>query len=551
MSKFCHNCGKGLAIENSKFCPECGAPIAIQDKQVSAEPPRKAIKVIQPVESEADDEIISDKPALSYKELGNKLEEFTARVLQVEGWSTDLQIRDHLDSGARAEFDIIATKKQKDRVLTRIVECKNYNSAVGREKIDAFAKKIESYGSAKNPTALFVAINFSSDARKEADYENVILWDGNDLKEKMFAIEIGRYNKQVNNLKFSYALPLLIDYINITNLDLDNYDKVSVSNAKVYWRPFYKIVYSLFVSKADPRGKPHNVADTGVCIVDAQDGMVLNLPVPKEKDPLFDLPDITFKDSEEDLFVKELESIPEYDYTIQISPDYQMVKLEPKITKRLAKDSAIRSIIYKNTKTFEYEVNSQRKDDTIFDLPDTRKFTIIPKKADITIKESLLVYVPKWDVEFFSGDQIYRKEVIGYKGTVISDTIKHCPKHKILGKFDFVKKENIAVCEVCGKALCKDHVFKCPICNKWFCEEHSVKCVTCGAHYCSEHIGKCADCDSPLCDACAKKCPICDEIHCKKHWVKCDKCGTEVCSSCISSKSGMLFKKYICKKCSP
>jgi hypothetical protein len=259
------------------------------------------------------------------------------------------------------------------------------------------------------------------------------------------------------------------------------------------------------------------------------------------------LPDIKFKDSEEDLFVSELKSVPEQDYHIQLPPDYQMIKVEPKVTKNFAKESAIQSIIYANTTTFKYEVNSRRNDSII---PDMRDFTIVPKKSNITIKETRLLHVPKWDIEFVSGSQIYRREIIGHKGTVISDTIKSCPRHKILGKLDFIKKENIAVCEVDGKALCKDHVFKCPICNRWFCEEHSKKCSTCGTHYCTEHIERCEDCGSPICDTCIKVCPICSKTHCKKHWVKCEKCGTEVCSSCVSAKSGMIFKKYTCKRCS-
>lgn len=324
-----------------------------------------------------------------------KLEAFTAEILTAEGWSVQSNVRDNLESGARAEFDIIASKKRNGRLLTRIVECKNYSSAVGRDKIDTFSKKIESYPVVKNPSALFVAINFSSDARKQADYENVILWDGNDLMEKLFAIKIGRYQDQLKEMTFKNALPLLIDYTTITRLDLENPDRVSVNNAKLVWHPFYKIVYSLFVSKSDPKGHPHKVKDSGECIVDAQDGMVLNLPVPKENDSILRLPDIKFKDSEEDLFVTELESVPEQDYHIQLSPDYQVIKIEPKITKHFARESALKSIIYKNTETFKYEVNSRRRSDSIFDLPDTRDFTIIPKKSDITIKETRLVFVPK------------------------------------------------------------------------------------------------------------------------------------------------------------
>ncbi len=558
MPKFCHNCGKPVKVQDAKFCNECGVSftektneevkISKNESEASFNKDVKSVNDVEPITSE-------NLPSLSNKDLGNMLETFTAEILQAEGFSIKKNEWGRLDSKAIAEFDIIATRKQKDKPLTRVVECKNYGNSVPREKIDAFIGKLKTYSEIKNPNPLFVSISFTSGARNQAAYEGIELWDLKDLTERHVLSKIGRYGEQRKEIILPYALPLLIDYTKITELGLKNSDKVTVNRAKLFWRPFYKINYSVKVTKSDPSGKSHTVRDEGLCFVDAQDGAVLNLPTPKENDNLFDIfPDIKFRDSEEDLFLKELKHEPEHDYHIPMTSEYQSIQIDPKVSKHIAKENAINSIIYTNTKTFEYEVKSKRRknDDFDFEFPETRDFTIVPKKGDITIKETQLVHVPKWDVEFVSGEKIYRREVIGHKGTIISDAISQCPKHKIIG-LELFNKNTIAVCEIDGKALCKDHVFQCPTCKKWNCDEHSIKCSICGVNYCAEHIpNKCSDCDSLICDVCSLKCPICGQIHCKKHWVKCDKCNTEVCISCTTAKSSMLvFKKYICKKCQP
>lgn len=210
MPKFCHNCGTQIIHENAKFCPECGSTL-IQKDNVMVKEITTPSQIVSTIEDDEDESIIAQDEGISYNELGKKLEAFTAEILTAEGWSVESNVRDNLDSGARAEFDIIASKKRNGKLLMRIVECKNYSSAVGREKVDSFSKKIETYSAVKNASALFVAINFSSDARKQADHENIILWDGNDLKEKLFAIKIGRFKDQVKDIVITeYHLEIIV-----------------------------------------------------------------------------------------------------------------------------------------------------------------------------------------------------------------------------------------------------------------------------------------------------------------------------------------------------
>src|SRR3990172_8787728 len=438
MQKFCHNCGKPVKVEDAKFCNECGVSFTEKTNEEIKINKNEAVISKKDIKSEIEMEptVNENISSLSNKDLGNKLETFTDEILQAEGFSIKKNERGRLDSKSVAEWDIIATKKQKDKPLTRIVECKNYGNSVQREKIDAFIGKLKTYSSIKNPNPLFVSMSFTSGARNQAEYEGIELWDFKDLTERHVLSKIGRFGNQQKERIIPYALPLLIDYVKITNLELKNSNKTTVNRAKLFWRPFYKINYSVRVTKSDPSGKSHTVKDDGLCFVDAQDGAVLNLPTPKENDTLLDIfPTIKFKDSEEDLFLKELKFEPEHDYQVPLTDEYQSIQIDPKISKHIAKENAISSIIYANTKTFEYEVKSKRRksDDYDFEFPETRDFTIVPKKGDITIRETQVVHVPKWDVEFISGEQIYRREVIGHKGTIISDSISHCPKHKIIG----------------------------------------------------------------------------------------------------------------------
>lgn len=112
----------------------------------------------------------------------------------------------------------------------------------------------------------------------------------------------------------------------------------------------------------------------------------------------------------------------------------------------------------------------------------------------------------------------YTRVISANSGTIIADNISHCNKHILK---DLIKKKNVAVCDVCGKALCKDHIFKCPVCGSWFCEDHSIQCSGCKTGFCVEHIkNKCVECDEAICSTCSLRCPICGETHCNKHMTK-------------------------------
>jgi hypothetical protein len=54
--------------------------------------------------------------------------------------------------------------------------------------------------------------------------------------------------------------------------------------------------------------------------------------------------------------------------------------------------------------------------------------TIIPKKSNIIIKKSSLIYVPIWTIGIQSKDIIYRRRAMAASNTMIVDEIALCPK---------------------------------------------------------------------------------------------------------------------------
>ena len=258
------------------------------------------------------------------------------------------------------------------------------------------------------------------------------------------------------------------------------------------------------------------------------------------------------EEKETGVLKKELGQNPERDLSITQPDNYKVIKLSPQITEVVARGETIDYVVQENTKTVEYEVPTKKKkrkdeDEIDFEMPDIRECSLKPSRKDVTINDIQLIHVPKWEVEFESGDYTYTRVISANGGTVIADNITNCNKHLLK---DFIKKKNVAVCDVCGKALCKDHVFKCPTCGAWFCETHSIQCIGCKIRFCTEHIkNKCVECGEAICDSCLLKCPLCGENHCNKHMTKCDKCGKVVCTSCTRKEGSLIFKKTICKNC--
>jgi len=124
--------------------------------------------------------------------------------------------------------------------------------------------------------------------------------------------------------------------------------------------------------------------------------------------------------------------------------------------------------------------------------------------------------------------------MLAHSGTTLEDTLKWCPKHRIL------KKGSVAVCEICGQALCEEHVFQCPKCGTHLVQGRCPKCEMGPGP-----VEKCEICGSLLVNG---KClNIC--IECGTHLVDgicpntCRECGTHLVDG-VCPKCGKEQEKY-------
>ena len=552
--KFCPKCGETIQIINTKFCSECGFSL-IEKDETSKSIDLDCIDIEQEnitstvlIDEELEESEYSSKNAYT---LGVKFEDTVEQILIAKNYSTQRRLRLDGKKG-KSEIDIIAIKMYRGREKIIAVECKNYINPVPVKDIRDFVSKLEDLG-IKN--GLFVAYSeFSRDARLWGERAGLELWHGDLVIEKFYELNVGRLNIG-DKIDLKYYLPATVDFSDATNLDFENKDNIEISSAKLIWKPYYKVFYELNSVKKDPINRKHRITDSGFFIVDA---LIKTNQVPKNtvnnaiKSMSFGVIGKSSEEKEEqkitNVHKKELRQHPEENLTITQSDNYNVIKFPPQITEIKVRGETIDYVVEKNTGTISYEVpRKRRKNQDYLDLPNIKKYTLKPSRKDVRINEIQIIHVPKWEIEFESGDYTYTRIISANSGKIIIDTITNCNKHLLKG---LLKKKNMAVCDVCGKALCKDHVFKCPECNKWFCEDHSNQCSDCKTRFCTDHIeNQCIKCDSYICTPCSQKCPICMKIHCKKHMTTCDKCKTQVCISCTRKEGNLLFKKKLCQNC--
>jgi hypothetical protein len=94
----------------------------------------------------------------------------------------------------------------------------------------------------------------------------------------------------------------------------------------------------------------------------------------------------------------------------------------------IVEKTVMRNIISRNTKEISYRIK-KRKGKT-----EERKMQIVPKHKEIEIKRKSLVYVPKWNITFSSGDFEYKRRALAASCMFIVDEIAFCPMHSSLAK---------------------------------------------------------------------------------------------------------------------
>ncbi|MHC1680194.1 MAG: restriction endonuclease [Methanomassiliicoccales archaeon] len=543
MPKFCSNCGHPFSDLNAKFCVECGQPTNAPSQQ----PVPVKVEIQQNTEpsiQESDDEVVLNP--LSKKELGNRFESVVQQILEFEGYTTERNVRIKDAQGHNWEIDILARKNRNGVPVQLAVECKNYKSTVGRDKIIYFRDGLSNTGIRNG---LFVAYSqMSRDAREMAEASGIQVWESDDVQQRFFSLSCGR-GVQTRD-EFINAIPLKISFDQAKKINLNNSQFVQLEKSELIWKPYYRIEYRFRNKFYLPNRQVKNLEDSGFCVVNGIDSDESFLQSSDGKiksggktDGLKKITNmITGSIDEDQVISNELSTGAVKEYRVEREDGYQIRKIEPSVSKKEARRRAMDLIIEFNTEEFNYHTNSG----------ESRSVKFIPYARDIYLYDIHPIFIPIWQIEFSSLGRTYSRIMYGNSGTILTDTIAVCPNHILKNIIKVAKKNTIAICEVCGDALCEQHVFKCPACGKWLCEEHSRLCPECKDHFCPEHFQiNCQMCNTQLCVNCISQCQICGRYVCNEHARECDRCGKNVCVNCCSTTGSFFKKTDLCRICSP
>lgn len=445
--KFCPLCGAPLQIQGSRFCPSCGAGLV--SNQINNA--QSSILTESKHEAPQDEE---QETKLKVYDLGVKLEETTAAILQKMGWSTQLRQRMPTRSGPNAEIDVLVTRGNRRRA----VECKNYDTsrAVGIAELRVFKNKLDDIEIA---SGLFVTSSyFSKDAQDFSESNMLEVWDRDELREKYFLYALGRL---VNpSLVKDPVLPVQMSYTQVTTLQLKNPQAVQLQTAKLFYHPYILVKYRLRSERTDPTKKKHVVVDDGTAVVDALDGDVINpgTGILSSIGGLLKNAQERAESKSEKIVYNDLLSLSPEKQTILKTSDYDVSVAEAEVSEESAISLMKDYVVKKNTKTVTYQKG--RKEDL-----DISTMKIVPKKKEIILRGSKLVYVPKWDLQYEAADWSFSRRFVASSGGVVEDPLAKCDKCKLM------KKPAEVLCEVCGRPLCEKHsVFED---GRWMCSNHS------------------------------------------------------------------------------
>lgn len=478
--KLCPECGIEMDFGSAKFCHNCGTSLSDQVKSDINNGKDQSFTfdstIYHDVVAEKDESKTREEPyANSIYSLGIKLEEVVEKILIGKEYSTQKRLKLMGRSGALHEIDVLAKKRNQSLA----VECKNYDKStvVGIKEIRDFHSKLNDlkhYGD-----SLFVTYGkFSSDSTTYANKYDIELWDGEILSKIHLSMLVGRYtsSKDLKVITLESALPIDMTYEEISQIYLEN-SKIAEITGILLFRPYYVFDYKVDSLKMDKNGKVHRVHSEGKYILDAitefflQDSGEVKTPTndqtlfskrskedPKQEDLV--------KNIENNNIFRQLNDIqPKTYYRIKENPDYSIEVLEPTLSSKTASYITFEKIIESNIKEISYEFKTTKG------VKEQKSITIVPKKSDITIKKSSLVYVPIWFIDILSKSITYKRRALAATKTVIMDELSICPKDFSAVKIWMKKKTVHAFCETCGLALCEDHIGGKG--DKYYCKEHA------------------------------------------------------------------------------
>jgi Holliday junction resolvase-like predicted endonuclease len=455
--KFCPKCGASIKVPDPKFCSECGADIGYnidlpppppEDQEPVQEPPAPSQRT-KPA-------VIEELESIRYKayDLGVRLEDTTASIFEKMGYSVEKRRRLPTRSGATAEIDLVLRRGNR----TIAVECKNYDPSrsVGVSELRIFKDKLSDIGIF---SGVFVTNTyFSEDSQQLADSVGIELWDGDKYKEMFFSYSIGRIRNP--NLLHDPILPLYLDFTGASSLSYRNIHAIRLFSAVLFYHPYAIVNYRLHSERRDPTGKSHKVMDEGTYFVDTLDGDIIN----RERGMIENLTGIFQKkekrlESREDKMVSEdLGAIAPISVSVLQSDNYHVTIAEPEVSMENATRIVKSHVIEKNRKDVRYNVKV--RGETV-----TRTLKIVPRLNEVAIRGTRFVYVPKWNLEYEAGQLSFSRRILGSSARSLEDDLAKCRKCTLL-----MRRDTIAVCELCGIPLCDKHAYQE---GRWLCYDHT------------------------------------------------------------------------------
>jgi len=362
---------------------------------VSSETASTATEAVKPIEATrkaASEEEETGPVRLNVYDLGVNLEETVAAIFNRMGYSVETRKRVPTTSGATAEIDILLQRGTR----IKAVECKNYDPSrsVGISDLRVFKDKL-------GDTGIFAGVfvtnsSFSGDSERLAESTGIELWDGETLREKFFAYAIGRIRNP--SLVQDPVLPLCTDFVSASSLSLRNSQYVRLFNAVLLYHPYLEVKYRLQARRSDPTGRAHLVSDDGIYFVDALDGDIIN----REKTILEGIGGL-FKKSEERRQSREdravsvdLRNIEPVTKPVLATSDYQVSVAEPEIREADAVKIVRFHVVEKNTRNIDYRIKIRGE-------PEIRQLKVVPRLKEVNVRGAKLVYVPKWNLEYETG----------------------------------------------------------------------------------------------------------------------------------------------------
>jgi len=448
---FCIRCGKQIP-DGAKFCPYCGynlsGSLSYNQPQENASlnhnndihtvqglqgaDTNEASNFSSDAEGEEKNEIQEDIDNITSFSLGKKLEELVSTIFLSKGYVVKNRVKLKGKGNVENEIDLIVIKKDSSTAI----ECKNYDRPVGKEAVMYFSKKLEdSVGAPEN--ALFVTnSDYTSDAIAFGQSVGIEMWNGEKLKEEYFNTVIGRGVH--NNKSLENALPVNLKPEFVEKVGLVNAANVSVDRIRLTYHPYYVIEYIVNVLKTLPTRTPVTIDDRGKVLVDAFYGHA----VPR--------------DDKWVAYYNETNITPVDKYDTTVFND--IVNILPASLDSGSAEMMARTYISKINTKIVYSKLQNGQD---------KQYSVGPTTKEIIVKNNGLLYIPYYEVGFVSRKKSYTRLVLASSGKVLWDDVSICPYHG--GDYYNTVYRAMAVCEVCGQALCEKHIIHAPD-GKYYCE---------------------------------------------------------------------------------